>query len=93
MSETGHLPTDVESSDRDPGAVTLQPGPSPRPPALHLGLPGSPPNASVPSDSPHQETFYSPPASPGPPSDRRNTQMYFRAFNPPPPSSYSIEFR
>jgi len=26
MSETGHLPTDVESSDPDPGAATLQPG-------------------------------------------------------------------
>lgn len=29
MSETGHLPTDVESSGRDPGAATLQPGPYP----------------------------------------------------------------
>lgn len=26
MSETGHLPTDVESSDRDPGAAFLLPG-------------------------------------------------------------------
>ncbi|KYN01231.1 hypothetical protein ALC62_07850 [Cyphomyrmex costatus] len=40
MSETGHLPTDVESSDRDPGAVTLKPGPYP--PSPLLGLPGSP---------------------------------------------------
>lgn len=34
MSETGHLPTDVESSDRDPGAATLQPGPYPPSPLL-----------------------------------------------------------
>lgn len=27
MSETGHLPTDVESSDRDPDAATLKPAP------------------------------------------------------------------
>ncbi|KYQ48029.1 hypothetical protein ALC60_12989 [Trachymyrmex zeteki] len=86
MSETGHLPTDVESSDRDPGAVTLQP--RPYPPSPLLGLPGSllsfsfsSPDASEPSDSLHQESLsatppyvnriqYSPPAS-GPPSDRR----------------------
>ncbi|KYN27110.1 hypothetical protein ALC57_03453 [Trachymyrmex cornetzi] len=89
MSETGHLPTDVESSDRDPGAVTLQPGPYP--PSPHLGLPGSPPDALEPSDSLHQEPLsatppyvnriqYSPPAS-GPPSNRVRTQMYFKAFN------------
>jgi len=34
MSETGHLPTDVESSGRDPGAATLQAGP-------YLSLPSS----------------------------------------------------
>ncbi|TGZ32806.1 hypothetical protein DBV15_00912 [Temnothorax longispinosus] len=65
MSETGHLPTDVESSGRDPGAATLQPGPYP-------ALPSSPfsfylallslslflllaPDASEPSDSPRRE--------------------------------------
>lgn len=38
MSETGHLPTDVESSGRDPGAATLQPGPTLSPPSFYLAL-------------------------------------------------------
>jgi len=60
MSETGHLPTDVESSDPDPGAATLQPGallPSflPSLPLLGLSSPLVAPGASGPLDSPQQK--------------------------------------
>jgi hypothetical protein len=47
MSETGHLPTDVESSDPDPGAATLQPGalrPSAPPPLRPSVPPPLPPH-------------------------------------------------
>lgn len=65
MSETGHLPTDVESSD--PGAATLQPGPlSPlflSPPLvclltlLLLVSSSFAPGALEPSDSLHRENL------------------------------------
>lgn len=69
MSETGHLPTDVESSDRDPGAATLQSGPYPAltgPSPFYLALLSVSlllaPDTSEPSDSPHREPLSATPS-------------------------------
>lgn len=65
MSETGHLPTDVESSERDPEAATLRPAPrlpfSPRPPSVSLSPLSSPPLAAA-------ATFFSSSYSPSRPT-------------------------